>query len=113
MCERNKSLFVVDLFHVIKLLTTAVNKIRIRTYNQIAIEDTIERHFMKTNWRYFLMDQLNICKNEYHSKKFDIYIHYGEIILRCLKLNYSFWDGYSVLQEILHYDKYESYEAAN
>ena len=46
-----KTLFVVDLFHVIKLLTTAVNKIRIRTFNQIAIDDTIERHFMKTNWR--------------------------------------------------------------
>lgn len=108
-----KALFVIDLFHVIKLLTTAINKIRIRTYNQIAIDDTLERHFMKTNWRFFLMDQYKIMKNEYHSKKFDQYISYGEIILRCIKLNPVFWDGYDVLQELLHYDKYETYSEAN
>ena len=108
-----KAMFVIDLFHVIKLLTTAVNKIRIRTYNQIAIDDTIERHFMKTNWRYFLMDQFKICKNEYHSKKFDMYMSYGDIILRCIKMNYAFWDGYDVLQELLHYDKYETWTDAN
>ena len=108
-----KALFVVDLFHVIKLLTNAVNKIRIRTYNQIAIDDTIERHFMKTNWRFFLMDQYKINKNEYHSTKFDVYMSYGEIILRCIKMNMAFWDGYNVLQELLHYDKYETWSEAD
>jgi len=108
-----KALFVIDLFHVVKLLTTAVNKIRIRTYNQIALDDTVERHFMKTNWKYFLKDQLKIHKNEYHSKKFDIYLSYGEIILRCLKMNMAFWDGYNALQELLHYDKYETWTEAN
>lgn len=107
-----KAMFVVDLFHVIKLLTTSLNKIRIRTYNQIAIDDTIERHFLKTNWKYFLKDERKIKKEEYHSKKFDIYISYGEIILRCLKLNMTFWDGYNALQEMLHYDKYESWPEA-
>ena len=104
-----KAMFVVDLFHVVKLLTSAVNKTRIRTYNQIAIEDTLERHFMKTNWRYFLMDYMKIYEKEYHSKKFDTYINFGEIIVRCLKMNIVFWDGYNVLQELLHYDKYETY----
>ena len=108
-----KALFVVDLFHVIKLLTTAINKIRISTYNQIALDDTLERHFMKTNWRYFLMDQFKICHDEYHSKKFDIYISYGELILRCLKLNPVFWDGYDILQELLHYDRYDTYSDAD
>ena len=106
------ALFVVDLFHVIKLLTKAINKIRIRTYNQIAVYDSLERHFMKTNWRFFLMDQRKIRKNEYHSKKFDCYMSYGEIISRCLKLNMVFWDGYDVLQELLIYDRYESYSEA-
>ena len=108
-----KATFVIDLFHVIKALTTSVNKIRIRTYNQFAIDDTLERHFLKTNWRYFLMDQYKICKNEYHSKKFDVYVPYGEIILRCLKMNIAFWDGYDVLQELLHYNKYETWTEAN
>lgn len=107
-----KALFVVDLFHVVKLLTSAINKIRIRTYNQYAINDTLEKHFMKTNWRYFLMDQRKIRKNEYHSKKFDCYISYGEIITKCLKLNMVFWDGYDVLQELLIYDHYNTFSDA-
>lgn len=106
------SLFVVDLFHVIKLLTVAVNKLRIRAYNKNPDENTVERHFMKTNWRYFLMDEMNIYKNEYHSKKFNVYIPLGEIILRCLKMDRDFWEGYNVMQELLHYDKYETYEEA-
>ena len=109
----HRSLFVIDLFHVIKLLTAAVNQIRIRTYNQIAIDDTIERQFMKSNWRFFLMDQYKINKNEYHSTKFDMYLSYGEIILRCIKMNPVFWDGYNVLQELLHYDKYETFTEAD
>lgn len=107
-----KAMFVIDLFHVIKLLTTAMNKIRIRTYNQHAPEGSIERHFMKTNWRFFLMDLYKIRKNEYYSRKFDLYISYEDIISRCLRLNLIFWDGYSVLQEMLHYDKYETYSEA-
>ena len=58
------------------------------------------------------MDQRNIRKNEYHSKKFDCYISYGEIITRCLKLNMVFWDGYDVLQELLIYDYYNTYSDA-
>lgn len=108
----SRAMFVIDLFHVVKLLTTALNKIRIRTYNQFAQDGTIERHFLKTNWRFFLMDLYKIRKNEYYSRKFDLYISYDEIILRCLKLNIVFWDGYSILQEMLHYDKYETYSEA-
>ena len=33
-------------------------------------------------------------------------------ILRYLKLNTVFWDGYNILQELLHYDKYETYSDA-
>ena len=107
-----KATFVIDLFHVIKLLTTSLNKIRIRTYNQIAIDDTIERHFMKTNWRFFLMNQFKISKQDYYSKKFDMHLPYGEIIFRCIKLNPAFWDGYNILQDLLHYDEHESWTAA-
>lgn len=95
------------------MLTNALNKIRIRTYNQIAIDDTIERNFMKTNWRYFLMDQFKISHKEYHSKKYDLYIDYGDLIVRCLKLNPVFWDGYNILQELLHYDRYDTYPEAD
>lgn len=103
------AIFVIDLFHVTKLLTTALNKIRIRTYNQIAIEETVERHFLKTNWKCFLIDQFKLGSKEYHSKKFDVSLPYEDIMLSCLKLNYSFWDGYSILQEMIHYTKWETY----
>ncbi|MCF0108407.1 MAG: ISL3 family transposase [Bacilli bacterium] len=107
-----KSIFVVDLFHVIKILTEAVKKIRIRTYNQVILDDTIERHFMKHNWKVFLCDQYKIRNNTYHSEKYNETLSYGEIILRCVKTNYAFWDGYNILQEILHYDLYETYSEA-
>ncbi len=108
-----KAIFVVDLFHVVKLLTTAVNKLRIRTYNQYTEKDSLERHFMKTNWKMFLANQNEVFKNEYHSKKFNLYISYGDIILRCLQLNTNFWDGYNALQELIKYDKYDSFEEAS
>ena len=107
-----KALFVVDLFHVIKQLTEAVKKIRVITYKQYLDDDSIEYHFLKTNWKVFLCDQYKIRKNYYHSSKFDITLTYGEIILRCLKKNQTFWDAYDILQELLHYDKYERYSEA-
>lgn len=108
-----KAMFVIDLFHVIKLLTEVVNKLRIRTYNQRFYEECVESHFMKNNWKIFLKDQYKIRHNEYHSKKYDVYIPYGELILRCLKKDPDFWDGYNVMQELLHYDKYETYGEAD
>ena len=108
-----KAVFVIDLFHVVKLLSTAVNQLRIRTYNQYIPENTIEKHFMKTNWKIFLKDQFKINKNYYHSLKYDISLPYGEIILKCLKYNPVFWDAYHILQELTHYDKYDSYTLAN
>lgn len=114
---RNKyfpnAMFVVDLFHVVKQLTEIVKKIRVITYKQFLDADSLEYHFLKTNWKIFLCDQYKIRKNLYHSSKFDITIPYGEIILRCLRKNQVFWDAYDILQELLHYDKYESWNAAN
>ena len=104
-----KALFAIDLFHVVKLLSTAVNKLRIRAYNQIFIDDTIERHFLKTNWKIFLCNQRKISKSIYHSNKFDVDISYGEIILSCLKGSQAFWDGYNALQELITYNKYCTY----
>lgn len=100
------------MFHVIKLLVETVKKIRIRTYNQYCLDDTIERQFMKSNWKIFLCDQYKIAKNEYHSEKYKETLAYGEIILRCIRLNPAFWDGYNILQEVLHYDLYDTYTEA-
>lgn len=107
-----KALFVIDLFHVIKQLTDTVKKIRIRTYNQYVYEESLERHFMKQNWKSFLCDLRKICNKAYYSRKYDTYISYGDIIMRCVKKNNAFWDGYNILQDLFTYKHYESYEDA-
>ncbi len=106
------ALFVVDLFHVVKQLTEAIKRLRIVAYKQCILKDNLEHHFLKSNWKIFLCDERNIRKNIYHSKKFDISISYGEIIFRCLKTYPPFWDGYNILQELFHYNKYEEWNEA-
>lgn len=106
------AIFVIDLFHVIRSLTRAVNQIRIRTYNQYAPEGTIMKHFLKSKWKYFLIDQRKIFFKEFYSKKFDQYFTYGNMISKCLKLNMVFWDGYDVLQEFYRYNQHETYTDA-
>lgn len=107
-----KALFVVDLFHVIKLISEVVKKIRIRVYNQIAEEGSIEKHFMKSNWKAFQADLYKITNKPYTSDKFGIITTYGDMITRCIKLSNTFWDTYTVLQELIHYDKYDTYTQA-
>ena len=108
-----QALFVVDLFHVVKQLTEAVKKIRIITYKNYLDEDSIEYLFLKSNWKIFLKDQRDIKTNYYHSKKFDINIPIRDIMLRCLKKNMTFWTAYNILQELIHYDKYETWSDAD
>lgn len=104
--------FVIDLFHVIKLLSTAVNQLRIRTYKQHVYDDSIERHFLKTQWKVFLSNYTNFAYKPYHSKKYNVDTTYGDLILSCLKKHYPFWDGYTVLQELLNYSSYETFTEA-
>lgn len=105
--------FVVDLFHIVKQLTEAVKRLRIRTYNQYTPEDCIERQFMKQNWKVFIMDKRKLKGFAYRSEKYHETLDYHEIILRCLKRNMSFWDGYNTLQELYHYDTYSNFTNAN
>lgn len=105
-----KALFVIDLFHVIKQLTDTVKKLRIRTYNQFCFEDSIEKHFMKQNWKVFLCDLRKICNKTYYSRKYDINVSYGDMIINCIKMNHAFWDGYNILQDLFTYKYYESYK---
>ena len=34
-------------------------------------------------------------------------------MLRCLKKNMTFWTAYNILQELIHYDKYETWSDAD
>ncbi|NCA95451.1 MAG: hypothetical protein EOM74_00560 [Methanomicrobia archaeon] len=49
-----KALHVVDLFHVITQLTTAVNRLRTQTMNAKARKGSVKYNFMKGHWKYFL-----------------------------------------------------------
>lgn len=107
-----KAIFAIDLFHVIKLLSTAVNQLRIRTYKQHIYEDSIERHFLKTQWKVFLCSYHKFAYKPYHSKKYNLNSTYGDLILSCLKKHHPFWDGYTILQELLNYSVYDHFTDA-
>lgn len=48
------AIHIVDMFHVIRLLTTAINVLRVRTMNLMTEKNSPEYNFMKRNWKLFL-----------------------------------------------------------
>lgn len=107
------ALHIVDLFHVVRLLTNAVNQLRTKTMNSIAIKNGPEYNFMKKNWKYFLCRYRKIpLEKIYTHKKTNVSYDYRTLILNCLKLDINLWDAHSILQEMLEYNSYFSYEEA-
>lgn len=107
------ALHIVDLFHVIRLLSNAVNQLRTRTMNLIAIKNGPEYNFMKKNWKYFLCRYKKIPLGKiYTHKKTNIAYEYQTLLLNCLKLDINLWHAHSILQEMLEYDTYFTYEEA-
>ena len=104
---------IVDLFHVVKLLSNAVNQLRTKTMNTIAIKNSPEYNFMKKNWKYFLCRFKNIPLDKtYTHKKTNISYKYRNLLIACLKLDTNLWDAHSILQELLEYGSYFNYEEA-
>ena len=101
---------VIDLFHVVSLLTNAVNSIRCQVVKQRGIDDYLNR-FMKLHWEYFLCRYEKIPDKWYAPKDQDgVVYHYDEMVSSCIKLDKDLWEGSLVLQDLLHYKWYGSYE---
>ncbi len=97
------AIHIIDLFHIISQLTTAINKIRIHVMKTKAHKNSVEYRFMKSHWRYFL------CRNDYIPNKYvepknsGVAIHFSDLVFRCLLLDHELMTSYNILQDLYKY----------
>ena len=111
---RNKyfphSVHVIDLFHVISLLTNALNSLRVQVIKQRDSNEYLDK-FMKMHWDLFLCKYEKIPDKYYSPQNDDgVVYHYQEMVTECIKLDEDFWEGWNILQDLLHYKWYGSFE---
>lgn len=103
---------IVDTFHVIRLLTTAINQIRVRTMHLNAIKGSPEYNFMKSKWRFFLT-RLHVIPNKYYTyQKTGEMFHYDRLLRMSLALNIDLLTGYNILQDLFRYDMNFTFDEA-
>lgn len=106
------AIHIVDLFHIISQLTTAINSIRnsIMKDRSKVIYKSKEYNFMSKNWKCFLCRTRDI-PNKYYTYQLTGEIwSYEELVFRCIKLDPDFLLAYNVLQDIFRYTIKKSYE---
>ena len=105
-----KSIHVIDLFHVISLLTNAISSVRCQVIKQRDADTYLDR-FMKNHWETFMCRYEKI-PDKYYSPQTDdgVIYHYQEMVVECIKLDQDFWEGWNVLQDMLHYKWYGTYD---
>lgn len=102
------AIHIIDVFHVIKQLTEAINKIRNRVMKQ-QIKGTAEYNFMKKNWKLFLCSRNKIKDGLYRHKKTKKVYLISDLFQACLALDNALLEAYEILQDILkYYDKKDS-----
>lgn len=104
------AIHIIDLFHVIRLLTNAINSIRNSVVKQRTTDDYITR-FMKNKWKCFLCRYEDI-PDKYYSPQSDdgVVYHYDQLVTESIKTDQDLWEGWNVLQDIFHYKWFGTYE---
>lgn len=95
---------IVDLFHVIRLLTTAINQLRVRTMNLHATKGTAEYNFMKQHWKLFLCRTSKVPDKFYTHQRTNRRYHFDELLRYSLQLNHDLFTAYNILQDLFRYD---------
>lgn len=106
------AIHIVDLFHVIRLLTNAVNILRTRTMNLMTTKGSYHYNFMKTNWKLFLCRSHHIPDKFYTYKKTGQTFHYNVLLDHCLELNKDLHSAYNTLQDLFMYELKFTYDEA-
>lgn len=106
-----RSLHIIDLFHVIKLLTEAVNFIRYQ-YVKRSDDKSPEISFMKTKWKLFVCRRENIPDRYYTPKATGTGIHYSDMVFECLIRNKDLLSAYNILQDLYHYNRNDTFTEA-
>lgn len=107
---------VIDMFHIVKQLTNAVNKLRTRLMNlrkQEEGEDDLYYKFLKSKWAMFLCRKSKLIDKTYSPKGYNYDFDCFELVQECLSLNMDLWDGYNMLQELFRYHYYQHFDDAN
>jgi len=102
------SLHIIDLFHVVQLLTRAVNKIRYNHVKDIK-KSTPYINFMKKNWKLFLCRKENIPDKWYTPKGYGQSIHYSDMVFECVKRYEDLLTAYNILQDLYHYNRNDTF----
>lgn len=102
------ALHIVDLFHVVQLLTRAVNKIR---YKHVKDKNNSSPYiyFMKSKWKLFLCRKENIPDKWYMPKGFGHSIHYSDMVFECAKRYDDLLTAYNILQDLYHYNRNDTF----
>lgn len=110
------AIHVIDMFHIIRQLTTAVNRLRTRLMNRrkkYEGENDLYYKFMKSKWELFLIRKNKTFKKTYQPKGYNYEFNCFDLIQECLSLDMDLWDGYNLLQELFGYHYYRYYDDAN
>ena len=102
---------VVDLFHVVKLLSEAVRKLRTNAMNAQP-RDSAEYAFMKSKWRLFEIRKRHLPDGRYHHAGTGESDTFFGMLMRCLGTSQQLWEAWSSLQEILAWNRYSTWTEA-
>lgn len=103
--------YVVDLFHVVEQLTRAVSRLRANLMNSMP-RDTFEYGFMKSRWKAFTVRKCEIRGSRYTSRAEGISMSCFDAVMLCLSRSQKLWDGWSILQELYTWDRYDTFTEA-
>ena len=106
-----QAIHIVDLFHVIYQLTTALNKIRTIAMKN-AEKGSLQYNFMKSHWKLFLCRKEDIPDKYYYSRKTGKSYHFDDLVDRCVKSDSDLLEAYNVLQDLFHYHQKYTYKKA-
>lgn len=101
------AIHVIDLFHIIKQLTEAINSIRVDVM-KTTFKGTPENYFFKNYWKLFLCSRVKIPYKTYTQKKTNITYAIPDLFEACLALDKDLLEGYSILQDILLTKNFEN-----
>ena len=96
------SVHIIDLFHIIKQLTEAVNSLRISAMKN-TFKSSYYYNFMKSHWKLFLCRKEDIPNKFFRINNSASRIHYDDILFDCVSNNPDLLLGYNILQDFFHY----------
>ena len=102
---------VVDLFHVVKLLSEAVKKLRANAMNAMG-KGTFEYAFMKSKWKLFQIRRSRIPDRVYEFRATGEAEGYFAAVMRCVRTSPALWDGWDILQELYRWNDASDFDSA-